>query len=204
MAAFYAFDPALSRMRQVPVAGSALADGVENAAGEIAFNRPSRRPATRPSVAGARVRTYGFDYAAPAPAPVFGAAHCIELPVPFGTEADWATAPMLVGARPQDIEPLGRRVRIAWLGFIRTGTQAPPPPTTLHSRSTPRIPLSPTSGNPEVLQFSPPEARCAAVFRRDTARRVLSSRLLCHCWCSRSNASRNAALEVTPSLGKSW
>lgn len=80
----------------------------------------------------------------------------------FETDADRATAPMLAGARPRDIVTLGRRVRTAWLGFIRTGT---PQPTKLHGRS----------GRP-----------------------------LCHCWSRRSKASRNAALEVTPSLGKSW
>jgi hypothetical protein len=37
----------------------------------------------------------------------------------LGTEADWASAPMLAGADPYDIDTLGRRLHTAWLGFIR-------------------------------------------------------------------------------------
>lgn len=33
-----------------------------------------------------------------------------------------AGAPMLAGAHPDDLDTLGRRLRTAWLGFIRTGT----------------------------------------------------------------------------------
>jgi len=47
--------------------------------------------------------------------------HCIELPFLFGTDADWANAPMLAGADPHEIDTLGRRLRTAWLGFIRAG-----------------------------------------------------------------------------------
>ncbi|MFF9803325.1 carboxylesterase family protein [Streptomyces rochei] len=68
----------------------------------------------------ARVWTYQIDYSA-SDSP-FGAAHCIELPFLFGTDADWAGAPMLAGAHPDDLDTLGRRLRTAWLDFIRTGT----------------------------------------------------------------------------------
>jgi para-nitrobenzyl esterase len=100
--------------------GSTLANGAELAAGTAAFYRPARRLATRLSAAGARVSTYRFDYAAPASP--FGASHCIELPLLLGTDTGWASAPMLAGARPRDIDTLGRRLRTSWLGFIRTGT----------------------------------------------------------------------------------
>jgi hypothetical protein len=42
--------------------------------------------------------------------------------IPVGADAHWANAPMLGGADPRDIDILGRRLRTAWLGFIRTGT----------------------------------------------------------------------------------
>lgn len=120
MGAFYALNPVFRRTRRTPVVGSTLANGAELAVGTAAFYRPARRLATRLSAAGARVWTYRFDYAAPASP--FGASHCIELPFLLGTDADWASAPMLAGAHPRDIEILGRRVRASWLGFIRTGT----------------------------------------------------------------------------------
>ncbi|KOX12664.1 carboxylesterase/lipase family protein [Nocardiopsis sp. NRRL B-16309] len=120
MSAFYATNPALRRLRRIPVLGAAAADTVERVASAAVFSRPTRHLAGRLSGAGARVWAYRFDYAAPGSP--FGAAHCIELPFLFGTDADWATAPMLAGARPDDIETLGRRLRTAWLGFVRTGT----------------------------------------------------------------------------------
>lgn len=120
MSAFYTLNPALRRLRRVPALGSAAADVVERAAGAVLFNRPTRHLAARLSKAGACVWAYRFDYAAPGSP--FGATHCIELPFLFGTDADWATAPMLVGAHPNDVDALGRRLRSAWLGFVRTGT----------------------------------------------------------------------------------
>jgi para-nitrobenzyl esterase len=126
MAAFYVENPIMSLLRRVSVVGPALADGVEYAAGAIAFYRPAHRLAKRLSDAGARVWTYRFDYAAPASP--FGAAHCIELPFLFGTDADWTDAPMLAGADPSDIDALGRRLRGAWLGFIRAGAPTADPP----------------------------------------------------------------------------
>ncbi|MER6129645.1 hypothetical protein ABT173_45245, partial [Streptomyces sp. NPDC001795] len=105
MVAFHAVNPVPRRVREVPVPGSALAaDGVEHAAREFAFVRPSRTSAVQLSEAGARVWAYRFDAAAP------DAAHCIELRFLFGIDADWADVPMLAGARPQDNESLGRRV----------------------------------------------------------------------------------------------
>ncbi|MBX7554801.1 carboxylesterase family protein [Streptomyces sp. NPDC004232] len=137
MVAFHAMNPVPRRVREVPVPGSALAaDGVEHAAREFAFARPSRKPAVQLSE-GARVWAYRFHAAAPDS--VFGAAHRIELRFLFGTDVDWADAPMLAGARPQDIESLGRRVCTVWLGFIRTGTpttDTPWPQHTAHSSST--------------------------------------------------------------------
>jgi len=78
---------------------------------------------------------YRFDYAAPASP--FGAAHCIELPFLYGTDADWATAPMLAGADPKDVDTLGRRMRAAWLSFVRTGAPASEARWRQHTPATP-------------------------------------------------------------------
>ncbi|MFD4502837.1 hypothetical protein [Streptomyces sp. NPDC058457] len=112
-AAFYEVNPVVRRLREVPGVGPGLADGVEHVVGHFAFDRPSRRLAAQLSGAGARVWTYRFDYAAPDSA--FGA------------------------ARPEDMEGLSRRVRTAWLDFVRTGTpgtDTPWPQHTGHSDST--------------------------------------------------------------------
>ncbi|MEV6904842.1 carboxylesterase family protein [Amycolatopsis sp. NPDC051372] len=126
MSAFYTLNPALRSLRRVPAVGPMIVNTWERLASDAVFNRPTRRLAARLNDSGARVWAYRFDYAAPASP--FGAAHCIELPFLFGTDADWATAPMLAGADPNDIETLGRHLRAAWLGFIRTGTPATEPP----------------------------------------------------------------------------
>jgi para-nitrobenzyl esterase len=120
MAAFYAQNPTLLRLRRIPMLGPVVVNALERVVGSVAFSRPARRLALRLSRYGARVWMYRFDYAAPASP--FGAAHCIELPFLFGTDADWSAAPMLAGADPVDVDTLGRQVRAAWLSFIRTGT----------------------------------------------------------------------------------
>jgi len=120
MAAFYAQNPTLLRLRRIPVLGPAIANTVERVVGAVAFGWPARRLALQLSRGGARVWMYRFDYAAPASP--FGATHSIELPFLLGTNADWTAAPMLAGADPRDIDTLGRQMRSAWIGFIRTGT----------------------------------------------------------------------------------
>jgi len=135
MSAFYAMNPALNRLRRISSAGPATAEAVERAATAIAFGRPARRLATRLSEAGARVWTYRFDYVAPGSP--FGATHCLDVPFIFGTEADWANAPMLAGADPRDIETLGRRMRTAWLGFVRTGMPETDTPWPQYTPDTP-------------------------------------------------------------------
>jgi para-nitrobenzyl esterase len=120
MAAFYALNPTLLRIRRIPILGPVIANAIERVVGRAAFGGPSRRLALRLGRNGARVWMYRFDYAAPGSP--FGATHCIEMPFLFGEDADWTAAPMLAGADPRDIDTLGRRMRSAWLGFIQTGT----------------------------------------------------------------------------------
>ncbi|MCP2256558.1 para-nitrobenzyl esterase [Streptoalloteichus tenebrarius] len=119
MGAFYTTNPTFQRLRQIPTYGPRAADAVGEAVGSAVFARPTLRLASRLSAVGARVWAYQFDYA-PAGSP-FGACHCLELPLLFGTDADWADAPMLTGADPAEIADLGRRLRASWLSFARTG-----------------------------------------------------------------------------------
>ena len=120
MAAFYALNPTLQRLRRIPALGPAIANTIERVAGAVAFGRPARRLALRLSRNGAGVWMYRFDYAAPASP--FGATHCAELPFLLGADADWAAAPMLAGADPHDIDALGCQMRSFWLSFIKTGS----------------------------------------------------------------------------------
>lgn len=87
--------------------------------------------------AGARVWLYRLDFAAPASP--FDAAHCIELPALFGTDADWATAPIPAGADPNDVDALGRRMRATWLTFVRTGEPANETLWRQHTPATPSV-----------------------------------------------------------------
>jgi para-nitrobenzyl esterase len=119
MSAFLVQNPAL---RRFPFIGTATMDAAERRLGDFVFHRPALRLADRLADAGARVWAYRFDYAPPGSP--FGATHCMELPFLFGSAADWAAAPMLAGADPLDVERLGKRLRAAWLGFVRDGAPA--------------------------------------------------------------------------------
>lgn len=125
MAAFHRQNTAMRRLRTLPVLGAAIANAIERLFSEVIFDRPARKIGQRLTKAGARVWMYEFDYRAPAA--VFGATHCIDLPFLLGTDADWENAPMLAGAHRNDIAAIGRQTRAAWLSFIRTGTPSATP-----------------------------------------------------------------------------
>ncbi|MEW2390638.1 carboxylesterase family protein [Streptomyces venezuelae] len=84
------------------------------------YEEPLTRHAERLARAGARVHAYRVDWR-PAGSPL-GAAHCLELPLLFGTHDAWRSAPMLGSTPREETERLGRALRSAWLGFARTGT----------------------------------------------------------------------------------
>ncbi|WP_237527627.1 MULTISPECIES: carboxylesterase family protein [unclassified Streptomyces] len=84
------------------------------------YEEPLTRYGERLTRAGARVHAYRLDWR-PAGSP-FGATHCLELPLLFGTHDAWRTAPMLGTTPREEIERLGRALRSAWLAFARTGT----------------------------------------------------------------------------------
>lgn len=70
--------------------------------------------------AGARVHSYRLDWR-PEGSP-FGATHCVELPLLFGTRDAWQDAPMLGSTPWSEIEAFGAALRRAWCTFARTGT----------------------------------------------------------------------------------
>lgn len=91
------------------------------AIGDALFGAPSRQWA-RAAIAGGRGGwLYRFDHA---PAPQFGACHCIELPFVFGTLDAFVGAPMLDGLQPANGSRLCREIQAAWTAFIRR--EAPP------------------------------------------------------------------------------
>lgn len=84
------------------------------------YEEPLSRYGERLARAGARVHAYRIDWR-PAGSP-FGATHCLELPLLFGTRDAWRSAPMLGGTPWEETDRLGRALRSAWLTFARTGT----------------------------------------------------------------------------------
>lgn len=84
------------------------------------YEEPLSRYGERLALAGARVHSYRLDWR-PAGSP-FGATHCLELPLLFGTRDAWRSAPMLGGTPWEETDRLGRALRSAWLTFARTGT----------------------------------------------------------------------------------
>lgn len=69
--------------------------------------------------AGAHASSYRLDWR-PNGSP-FGATHCVELPLLFGTQQAWEPCPMLGGTRWEQVEQLGRALRRIWGYFAHTG-----------------------------------------------------------------------------------
>ena len=142
--AFFAFDDGLW---QLP--GDVLVDRVRLGAGERTAARLERyvahtedRPAARalvdlvgddfmiaPTVelaerlgtGGRSVHLYRMGWASEALDGRLGACHTIELPFVFNTFPAWSQAPMLGGAKPDELHVLGRQVQDAWLAFAANG-----------------------------------------------------------------------------------
>ncbi|MGW2230786.1 carboxylesterase family protein [Streptomyces formicae] len=88
-----------------------------------AYDEPLARFGARLARAGATVHAYRLDWR-PAGSP-FGATHCLELPLLFGTREAWRGSPMLGDASWEETEALGKATRAAWLTFARTGDPGP-------------------------------------------------------------------------------
>ncbi|MFJ2766615.1 carboxylesterase family protein [Streptomyces sp. NPDC087300] len=88
-----------------------------------AYDEPLARFGARLAGAGATAHTYRLDWR-PAGSP-FGATHCLELPLLFGTREAWRGSPMLGDTSWEETDALGKATREAWLTFARTGTPGP-------------------------------------------------------------------------------
>src|SRR5262249_31057802 len=111
MRAFFDTNAHLTRFRGVPAIGDPAVERLARVVTERVFAAPARKLADALVRSGARVYRYSFDWAPPRNG--FGACHTIELPFLWGSDA-WNDAPMLAGARPEDVDALGRRLRRAW------------------------------------------------------------------------------------------
>lgn len=67
--------------------------------------------------AGGIVHRYALTWSAPGNP--YGSAHTIDLPLLFGDRATWKGVPLVAGARWEEIEQAGRRVRAVWAAFAR-------------------------------------------------------------------------------------
>ena len=69
------------------------------------------------AAAGGSVVDYRLHWHAPGNA--LGAAHCVDLPLLFGVEEQWAGAQLLEGATWSQVDEAGRILRAIWGRFVR-------------------------------------------------------------------------------------
>ncbi|HJQ15880.1 MAG TPA: carboxylesterase family protein [Allosphingosinicella sp.] len=84
---------------------------------------PAFRAAAAQAQAGGTAYAYRFDWQSPNPE--IGACHCIELPFLFGNLDIWQDAPMIAGARREELEGICDSVQGAVGSFVRTGDPSP-------------------------------------------------------------------------------
>lgn len=118
---FVAINPVGRRWRTRPVVGPLVVGGISRRATRRVFTAPAEHIADEVARGGARA----YSYRVTAPGARFGACHAFELPFLFGRREPWGDAPMLEGLDwDRDVEPVGRAMRAAWLGFVRDGDPA--------------------------------------------------------------------------------
>ncbi|ART70039.1 hypothetical protein BTO20_16950 [Mycobacterium dioxanotrophicus] len=115
-------DPAFSRFMKLGPLGKVIINGVSKIATALIFDLPSRRMAKAWRAAGGTAGHYRFDWKPDHTD--FGAPHCMELPFLFGSDDDWADAPMLgeYAGNANARLPIGRQLRAAWAQFAHDGT----------------------------------------------------------------------------------
>ena len=119
--------PRMDVVERVPIVGPLVRRLVSRTVTRIVYSRDIDRFARDHAAAGGTAIRYRIDWHVPTSA--YGAAHCIELPLLFGSEADWESATLLTGAPWSQIADDGRVLRSIWGRFIRgedLGAQAPP------------------------------------------------------------------------------
>jgi len=88
---------------------------------ELVFRIPAIQLAEAQSGLGAAVHMYRFDWKSPAFGGRLGAAHALELPFVWN-RLDLPMAPILLGDRLHQLQPLATAMHRTWSQFIRTGS----------------------------------------------------------------------------------
>ena len=110
--------PSIASARRSPSL-RALTEPISHWLTRRVFGAPAMRLASELAAAGATVFTYRFDWRPRGTS--WGACHTIDLPFFFGTQEQWRGSPMLGGVEWDELETLGRRLRMSWAAFARTG-----------------------------------------------------------------------------------
>ncbi|WP_330233275.1 carboxylesterase family protein [Nocardia sp. NBC_00508] len=111
--------PVFGKVRRLPLVGERTTSAVQRLIGRKAFEDGLFRFADELTDAGATV--YSYRVGQLHPANPYGACHCIDLPLLYGSGSTWATSPMLVPLVPPEIDALGVRTRRYWGEFVHTG-----------------------------------------------------------------------------------
>jgi len=107
--------PRLMRLASVPLVGPAAVRAIDWVVTETVYGRATRKFARRHATAGGRAHRYVLDWHAPGN--IFGAAHTVDLPLLLGNRKTWDGVGLIAGARWEDVDAAGRRMRALWAGF---------------------------------------------------------------------------------------
>jgi para-nitrobenzyl esterase len=116
---FVAFNPRGQRLARQGALGRVLLRRLGRAVTARVFGSPASALARTWRDAGGQAQVYRIDWS-PEGAP-FGAAHCIELPLLFGSTRAWQDAPMLGRQRDAHSTDGARALRRAWADFAHAG-----------------------------------------------------------------------------------
>jgi len=109
--------PRLMRLAGIPLVGQHAVRAIDWVVTETVYGRATRRFARRHAKAGGNAHRYLLTWHAPGN--IFGAAHTVDLPLLLGTRETWDGVGLIAGARWEDVEAAGRKVRALWAGFAR-------------------------------------------------------------------------------------
>ncbi|BCW73901.1 MULTISPECIES: carboxylesterase family protein [unclassified Arthrobacter] len=109
--------PRLMRLAGIPLVGQHAVRAIDWVVTETVYGRATRRFARRHAKAGGNAHRYLLTWHAPGN--IFGAAHTVDLPLLLGTRETWDGVGLIAGARWEDVEAAGRKMRALWAGFAR-------------------------------------------------------------------------------------
>lgn len=109
--------PRLMRLAGIPLVGQHAVRAIDWVVTETVYGRATRRFARRHAKAGGNAHRYLLIWHAPGN--IFGAAHTVDLPLLLGTRETWDGVGLIAGARWEDVEAAGRKMRALWAGFAR-------------------------------------------------------------------------------------